>query len=79
MACTFQATTGGKFAPTIGLGDVDMDINVLDLYDERRDSKKKLYEAKEYREANQRIQKAVKKTKGDWIGSQYEEIETCLN
>ena len=35
--------------------------------------------AKEYREANRRIQKAVKKAKEDWIGAQCEEIETCLN
>ena len=38
--------------------------DVLDLCDERRDLKKKRYEAeeaKEYREANRRIQKAVKK------------------
>ena len=56
--------------------------DVLDLCDERRDSKKKRYEAegeKEYREANRRIQKAVKKAKDDWIGAQCEEIETCLN
>ena len=77
MACTFQATIGGKFAPLIGLGDEDMDINtmittyntavidaaseilgkerprkkpwvtkdVFDLYDERRDLKKKRYVA----------------------------------
>ena len=39
---------------------------VLDLCDERRDLKKKRYEAegaKEYREANRRIQKAAKKAK----------------
>ena len=56
--------------------------DVLDLSDERRDLKKKRYEAegvKEYREANRRIQKAVKKAKEDWIGAQCEEIETCLN
>ena len=44
--------------------------------------KKKRYEsegAKEYREANRRIQKVVKKAKEDWIGAQCEEIETCLN
>ena len=114
VACTFQATIGGKFAPLIGLSDEDMDIDtmvttyntavtdaaseilgkerrrkkpwvtkdVLDLCDERRDLKKKRYEAegaKEYREANRRIQKAVKKAKEDWIGAQCEEIETCLN
>ena len=42
----------------------------FDLCDERRDLKKKRYEAegaKEYREANRRIQKAVKKAKEDWI------------
>ena len=36
-------------------------------------------EAKEYREANRMIQKAVKKAKEDWIGAQCENIETCLN
>ena len=38
--------------------------DVLDLCDERRDLKKKRYEAegeKEYREADRRIQKAMKK------------------
>ena len=114
VACTFQATIGGKFAPLIGLSDEDMDMDtmittyntavtdaaseilgkerrrkkpwvtkdVLDLCDERRDLKKKRYEAEganEYREANRRIQKAVKKAKEDWIGAQCEEIETCLN
>ena len=47
--------------------------DVLDLCDERRDLKKKRYEAegaKEYRETNRRIQKAVKKAKEDWIGAQ---------
>ena len=56
--------------------------DVLDLCDERRDLKKKRYEAegaKEYREANRRIQKAVKKAKEDWIGTQLEETETFLN
>ena len=56
--------------------------DVLDLCDERRNLKKKRYEAegaKEYREANRRIQRAVKKAKEDWIGAQCEEIETCLN
>ena len=40
--------------------------DAFDLCDERRDLKKKRYEAKgakEYREANRRIQKAVKKAK----------------
>ena len=48
----------------------------------RRDLKTKWYEAegaKEYREANRMVQKAVKKAKEDWIGGQCEEIETCLN
>ena len=56
--------------------------DVLKLCDERRDLKKQQYEeegAKEYREANRRIQKAVKKANEDWIGAQCEEIETCLN
>ena len=114
VACTFQATIGGKFAPPIELSDEDMVMDamvttyntavtdaaseilgnerrrkkpwvtkdVLYLCDERRDLKKKRYEAegaKEYREANRRIQKAVKKAKDDWVGAQCEEIETCLN
>ena len=39
---------------------------LLDLYNDRRDLKKKRYEeewTKEYREANKRIQKALKKAK----------------
>ena len=113
VACTFQATRDGKFAPLIGLRDEDMDIDtmittsktavtdtaseilgkerrrkkpwvtkdVLDLCDERRNLKKKRYEAgaKEYREANRRIQKAMKKAKEDLIGAQCEEVKTCLN
>ena len=49
---------------------------VLDLCnesDERRDLKNRRYEsegAKAYREANRRIQKAVKKAKEDWISVQ---------
>ena len=35
--------------------------------------------AKQYREANKRIQKAVKKAKEDRIGTQCEDIESCLN
>ena len=31
------------------------------------------------REANKRIEKAVKKAKEDWLGTQCAEIETCLN
>ena len=57
-------------------------IRYLVVFFERRDLKKTLYEAegaKEYREANRRIQKAVKKAQEDWIGAQCEEIETCLN
>ena len=98
VACTFQATIGGKLAPLTGLSDEDMDTmittyntamtnaaseilgkerrrkkswvtkDVLDLCDERRDLKKKRYEAegaKEYREANRRAQKTVKKAKED--------------
>ena len=56
--------------------------DVLDLCEERRDFKKKQYEvegAKENREANRRIQKAVKKAKEDWFGAQRKVIETCLN
>ena len=56
--------------------------DVHDLCDKRRDFKKKRYEAegaKEYREANRRIQKGSEKAKEDWIGAQCEEIKTCLN
>ena len=91
VACTFQATIGGKFTSLIGLSDEDMDMDtmittyntavtdaaseilgkerrrkkpwvtkdVLDLCDERRDLKKKRYEAgeaKEYRKQNRRVQ-----------------------
>ena len=44
--------------------------------------KKKRYKAeggKEYREANKRIQVAVKRANEDWIGTQCKEIETGLN
>ena len=53
---------------------------VHNLCDESRDLEKKRYEAEganEYREANRRIQKAVKKAKEDCMGAQCEEIETC--
>ena len=56
--------------------------DVLGLCDDRRDLKKKLGKAegaKEYREANRRIQKAVKKAKEDWICAQCEQTETCIN
>ena len=56
--------------------------DIVDICEERRDLKKRRYAAegaKAYREANKRIQKAVKKTNADWIGVQYEEIETCLH
>ena len=29
VACTFQATIGGKFAPFIGLSNEDMDIDTM--------------------------------------------------
>ena len=49
--------------------------DVLDLCEERRDLKKKRYEAKGAKE----YRKAVKKAKEDRIGALCEEIETCLN
>ena len=61
---------------------IDATKDILDLCDERRDLKKKrciAEGAKECREANRRIQEAVKKAKEDRIGAQCEEIETCLN
>ena len=54
--------------------------DVLDI--ERRDLKKRRYEeerAKEYRKANKRVQKALKKVKEDWIDTQCKEINACLN
>ena len=56
--------------------------DILDICEERRDLMKKRYfaeGAQQYREANKRIQKAMKKAKEDWIGAQCEEIETFLN
>ena len=47
--------------------------NVLDLCHDRRDLKKRRYEeegAKEYRKANKRVQKALKKAREDWIDTQ---------
>ena len=44
--------------------------------------KKKRYKSegsREYRDANKRIKKTVKKAKEDWKGAQCEEIETSLN
>ena len=29
VACTFQATIGGKFAPLIGMSDEDMDMDTM--------------------------------------------------
>ena len=46
--------------------------DILDLSDERRDLKLRPYKgegANSYKEANKRIQKAVKKAKEDWIGT----------
>ena len=56
--------------------------DVFDQCDERRDLKNKRYEAegaKEYREANRGIQKAVMKAMENWIGAPCGEIVTCLN
>ena len=44
--------------------------------------KKRRYEeegAKEYRKANKRVQKALKKVKEDWIDTQCMEINACLH
>ena len=56
--------------------------DVLDLCDQKRDLKKRRYEeegATEYRKANKRVQKALKKVKEDWIDNQCKEIDACLN
>ena len=56
--------------------------DILDLCDERRDLKKRRYEeevAKEYKKANNRIQKALNKAKEDWTDTQCKEIDACLN
>ena len=34
---------------------------------------------KEYRKANEKVQKALKKAKEDWIDTQCMEINACLN
>ena len=52
--------------------------DVLSLFDERRLNGMK-QKGQNNKEANKRIQKAVKKAKEDWIGTQCAEIETCLN
>ena len=87
VACTFQATIGGKFAPLIGLGDEDMDINkmittystaVTDaaseiLGKERR--RKKPWVTRDVLDLydERRNLNAVKKAKDDWwIGAQCE-------
>ena len=41
--------------------------------------KQKKQNAKQYREGNKRIRKAIKKAKEDQIGTECEEIEACLN
>ena len=69
--------TAGTDATSRYLGRNTADA--LDLCDERRDLKKKQYEAeeaKEYRQANKRMLKAVKKAKENWISAQCEEIAT---
>ena len=56
--------------------------DVLDLNDGRRDSNKRRYEAEgaeEYKEAKKRLQRAMKKAKDDWIGTQCKEIDAYLN
>ena len=56
--------------------------DVLELCDEKRDSKKRWYEeegAEDYRKANKNIQKALKKAKEVWIDTQSKESDTCLN
>ena len=57
-------------------------IDVLDLCDERRDLKKKRYEAEganEYREANRRVRRAVRGVEEDRIGARCGGIEAYLN
>ena len=54
---------------------------VLDLCDERKDLKKKRYEAEGERiqGSKQEGSEGSEESKEDWIGAQCEEIETCLN
>ena len=54
---------------------------VLDLCDERRDLKKKRYEAEGERiqGSKQEGSEGCEESKEDWIGAQCEEIETCLS
>ena len=49
----------------------------FDLSDGRRRYEEK--GAKEYRKANKRFQKALKRAKEDWIDNQCKEINACLN
>ena len=55
---------------------------VLDLCNERRDLKKRLYEAegeKNTKMASKMVQKAPKQANEDYIDIQFEEIKPCLN
>ena len=56
-------------------------VAVLDLGNERKDLKKRRYEEEgtmEYRKANKRVQKALKKAKEDWIDTQCTKADCCL-
>ena len=56
--------------------------DVLNLCDARRDLGKRRYEeegAKEYRKANKRVQKTLKKAEEGWIDTKSKDIDSCLN
>ena len=56
--------------------------DILDLGDEKRDSKKKRYDEegeKDYRKAIKRVKKALQKSKENWIETQCKKIDACLN
>ena len=56
-------------------------LDILDLYDQRRDMKKKRGEpegAKDYREIKRKIRTEMKIPKETWIQGQYQKAEACL-
>ena len=86
MITTYNTAMTGEASEKLGIECLRkqpwITNDVLDVYDERKDLKKRRYEAegaKAYMEAIKRLQKAVKRATEDWIGVQGEGIEPCLN
>ena len=81
MITTYDTTMTGAAREILGK-ERRRKKQCVNLCDERRDLKKKRYEAEganKDREANKRIQKAVEKVKEERICAHCEETETCLN